>query len=193
MWLGLNAIMEHAQVVSKDSSTCSVEQILLDMNHGIDRRSKLQTVEIAGKCPWGRSFEEIRTRLQADAPAFVEGDGSFVLCGKQPCTEENRTTLWCGQLPTIIEVQPTRQWRAPVSENPNPIGVWRIEGSLCDGANGLDSISLNGWAPWAEWLRVFELLGPISSEPSPFLTRSVLQFHQFGVYVPITNGFVRES
>jgi len=192
MWLGLNAVMEHAYVMPGDSSVCSVEQIFFEMEQGRARQTEFRAVEVIEKSPWGRSFEDIRERLETDGPAYVEGDGSFVLCGKAACSSDNRTTLWFGQLPSIINVLPTNQWRAPAAENAQPVTVWRIEGGLSDGANGLDSISLNGWAPWAEWQRVFELLGPIASLQTPFPASSVLQFHQFGLYLPIANIGHRE-
>lgn len=193
MWLGLNAVMEHAHVMPGDSMLSSVEQIFFELEQGRARQTEFRAVEVLEKSPWGRSFEDIRDRLETDGPAYVEGDGSFVLCGKAACSNENRTTLWCGQLPSIVDVQPTNQWRAPTAENSHPVVVWRIEGSLCDGAAGLDSISLNGWAPWAEWQRVFDLLGPIASHPTPFPPSSVLQFHHFGLYLPITKVGRREA
>lgn len=187
MWLGLNAILEHAQIAPVGIMACTIEQLLLETESERACPTEFQTLQVIEKAAWGRSFEEIRARLHDDGRAYIEGDGSFVLCGNEPCTDKNRQTVWCGQLPNLVRVAPTGHWREPTEEKPVPACVWRIEGNLCDGAKGLDSISLNGCAPWSEWQRLFELLGPVFSADSPAPPRAVLQLHHFGTYLAVKN------
>ncbi|MDP1564527.1 MAG: hypothetical protein Q8M16_24365 [Pirellulaceae bacterium] len=187
MWLGLNAILEHAQIAPMGITAWTIERILLDTELERAGPTEVRSLQIIEKVAWGRSFEEIRARLHDDGRAYIEGDGSFVLCGNEACTVRNRQTVWCGQLPSLLRVVPTVHWREPNVENPLLSCVWRIEGNLCDGANGLDSISLNGWAPWSEWQRLFELLGPVFSSAAPVPPRCVLQMHHFGTYFAVKN------
>lgn len=180
MWLGVNAILEHAVVLANSPTTSRMESALSLVPTKLRSELGLSLVQVGDKQPWGLSFEELRERLEASGKAYVEGDGSFVLCGNATCREHNQQTLWLGQLPQVVQVLPTNQWRAPTAHNEAPTTVWRIEGNLCDGANGLDSISLNGWAPWTEWQSLLGLIGPTSIEV-PF----TIQLHHYGIYATL--------
>lgn len=204
MWTGLNCILEHAiverMIATTDASSAEpstakenkfdsdFEQLLPDSIKNAPQTAVFLANRILGKAPWGRRFEEIVARLQADGRVYIEGDGSFVLCGNEPCGNHNRETLWYGQQPDKARVAPTVQWRNPSSDNPSPACVWRIEGNLVDGANGMDSVSINGWAPWAEWQRLFDLLGPVSNSDTSPQPTPVLQLHHFGVYLAVSKG-----
>jgi hypothetical protein len=184
MWLGLNAILEHVTVGRSHQVSHGIEELL---NHafGDEQTMPLTIVQVGAKAPWGMTFEDIRQRLDDDGRAYLEGDGSFVLCGNQTCHENNRQTCWLGRLPKLAQVVSTTQWRSNSAEFPHPTIVWRIEGNLCDGAMGLDSISLNGWAPWPEWQKLFQLIGPRRLGSGPDGVYPVLQLHHFGVYVEL--------
>lgn len=204
MWIGLNCILEHAIVeclipssgdspaeptVARESKFLGDFERLIPAGMNISHRlAELSDNRILGKAPWGRRFEEIVARLQADGRVYVEGDGSFVLCGNELCGDHNRETLWCGQLPDKARVAPTIQWRNPASDNPCPKCIWRIEGNLCDGATGMDSVSLNGWAPWPEWQQLIDLLGPVSNPDDSTQSTPLLQLHHFGVYLAVLTG-----
>ncbi len=206
MWIGLNCILEHAIVErligARDASTIEpaganeskfdgeFERFLLDSISNAHQPAEFSANNILGKASWGRTFEEIVARLLADGRVYIEGDGSFVLCGTEPCGDHNRETLWYGKRPDKAGVAPTIQWRSPASDNPSPKCIWRIEGNLCDGASGMDSVSLNGWAPWSEWQQLFEWLGPVSNPDDSPQPTPVLQLHHFGVYLAVsTRGF----
>ena len=209
MWLGLNAILEHAHTSPPPApfepsapDTSSLEPsplkprpferlgptFLAAASQRVGQTDSpfgIVPAFVTGKAPWGRSFEQITDAMVADGRIYYEGDGSFVLCGSEPCAETNRQTLWFGCLPQKIRIGDTPHWRAATAEAPNPAVVWRIEGNLCDGARGLDSVTLNGCAPWSEWLRLLELLRPIPVSDSPALPCPVLQLHHFGQHVGI--------
>ncbi|MBL8890736.1 MAG: hypothetical protein JNL67_12225 [Planctomycetaceae bacterium] len=180
MWLGLNAILEHVHI--ENASDSGLNETVLSLVPNAQRSMfGVSLVRVGEKRPWGHSFEFVRERLEADGNAHVEGDGSFVLCGQASCSEQNKLTLWLGQLPQIAQILPTNQWRDPAVTSESRM-VWRIEGNLCDGAAGLDSISLNGWAPWSEWQKLLALIGPTNG-----LTPFTIQLHHFGVYVTLAS------
>lgn len=180
IWLGLNAILEHTVVLANATTISRMDSALSVVPTALQNELGLSSVQVGEKRPWGISFEEVRERLDTSGRAYVEGDGSFVLCGNAACLEQNKQTLWLGQLPQVVQFLPTNQWREPMANMEARTMVWRIEGNLCDGARGLDSISLNGWAPWTQWQSLLALIGPTSVE-APF----TIQLHHYGVYASL--------
>lgn len=184
MWLGLNASLQHAlldtpKLADQPQAQVSVQQL---------SEVGVRAVSVARLQPWGRSYDSILLALELDGRFYVEGDGSFVVCGHVPTGTDNQQVLWLGEDTSLVSVAPTPGWRATTPSESSSV-VWRIEGNLFAGTEELDYATVNGFAPWSEWERLLQLLAPQPTQESPPTidpSRSselVVQLHRFGQYI----------
>jgi hypothetical protein len=157
--------------------------------HGLSEVG-VRAVQVTQLQPWGRSYESILLALELDGRFYVEGDGSFVVCGHQPSGPDNRQVLWLGDDASLVTVAATPGWRPANQAAPASV-VWRIEGNLFAGTEELDYATVNGYAPWSEWERLMQMLAPRTSpvaaaaDDAP-ATDLVVQLHRFGQYIRLT-------
>lgn len=184
MWLGLNASLQHAlpatlELDDRSTAQGSVQQLL---------QVGVRAVPVAQLQAWGRSYDSILLALELDGRFYVEGDGSFVVCGHCPVGDENQQVLWLGEDASLVSVASTPGWRA-ATESDRPTVVWRIEGNLFAGIEELDYATVNGFAPWSEWARLLQLLAPqpvtatSTQDTSPRSSELLVQLHRFGQYI----------
>jgi hypothetical protein len=194
MWLGLNASLQHAlplnlaaaaaSAVRSTSSSASTAQPSVTQLGDVG----VTVLQIETLQPWGRSYESILAALEADGRFYVEGDGSFVACGHETVGPENQQTLWLGDDDSLVKTAPTPGWRPPADSGISTV-VWRIEGNLFAGTDDLDYATVNGYAPWREWLRFLQMLEPRlttregGQTAGSTVTELVVQLHRFGQYI----------
>jgi len=180
MWLGLNASLQHGLPVPRATGDSSLGHASV----GHLSEVGVMAVQVGHLEPWGKSYESILLAMELDGRFYVEGDGSFVVCGHQLAGAENQEILWLGDDASLVKISPTPGWRAA----PATV-VWRIEGNLFAGAVELEYATVNGFAPWSEWERLWQLIapqlvvGPADGLGGVVSTDMVVQLHRYGQYV----------
>lgn len=194
MWLGLNASLQHALPLNPAATEAAAGPATVSQGPNEPTSAKhlgevgVTALQIEELRAWGRSYDSILEALEDDGRFYVEGDGSFVVCGHATVGPENQGTLWLGDDASLVKTAPTPGWRPPADSGISTV-VWRIEGNLFAGAHDLDYATVNGYAPWGQWQRVLGLLAPQlttrAGEPAngPRVTELVVQLHRFGQYV----------
>ncbi len=204
MWLGLNASLQHAlprnlaaaaeSVVGATTSSASTAPTSTAPTSTAPASAArlgqvgVTALQIETLQPWGRSYESILAALEEDGRFYVEGDGSFVVCGHQTVGPENQQTLWLGDDDSLVKTAPTPGWRPPADSGISTV-VWRIEGNLFAGTHDLDYATVNGYAPWREWQQLLKMLEPLSTTHDDgqtggaTVTELVVQLHRFGQYI----------
>lgn len=201
MWLGLQAL---AHCIDQEIASNAKRFPPLEVAYSIAAyrknaptpgRPSLSPLEIAGSqlASLQLTFDEVVRRMTDTGEIYIEGDGSFVWCGREECSEKNRCTIWLGGHGKSAEVQATPGWvpntlqiTEPVETDPRTDSgtdlhsiIWRIEGNLYDGGSHLAYAQFVGAAPAKVWQKFLSLLVPDhqDNQTKPM----VFQLEQLGI------------